>query len=181
MIPLLWIASGTALVGGCLIFLFRRSEVFGLTALSFVMAATFAVCTRGLAIAQDQFSSAKAAQVINSPSNENATVVVEGESNDRTSLFFYLRRPIFWVNAHPEMEFATRALGIGREHYLTQEQVAQLWNEQGKVFLLIWPGTLDKWRKELDVTPAQIVVGDRSQILLCNRLDSDGHAATVGR
>ncbi len=183
MIPLLWIASGTALVGGCHIFLFRRSEVFGLTALSFVMAATFAICTRGLAIAQDQFSSAKAAQVINSPSNENATVVVEGESNDRTSLFFYLQRPLFWVNAHPEMEFATRALGIGREHYLTLEQVAQLWNEQGKVFLLIWPGTLAKWREELGVTPAQIVVSDRSQVLLCNRVDSGsgGHAATVGR
>ena len=181
LIPLLWIVSGTALVGGCLIFLFRRSEVFGLTALSFVMAVTFAICTRGLAIAQDQFSSAKAAQVINSPSNENAMVVVEGESNDRTSLFFYLRRPIFWVNAHPEMEFPTRALGIGREHYLTQEQVAQLWNEQERMFLLIWPGTLAKWRKALGVTPAQIVVSDRSQVLLCNRVDSDGHAATVGR
>jgi hypothetical protein len=80
------------------------------------------------------------------------------------------------------MEFATRALGIGREHYLTQEQVAQLWNEQEKVFLLIWPGTLGVWRKELGVTPAQIVVGDRSQVLLCNRVDSDGHAAAaVGR
>lgn len=181
IIPLLWMVSGTALVGGCFIFLFRRSEVFGLTALSFVMAVTFAICTWGLAIAQDQFSSAKAAQVVNSPSNENATVVVEGESNDRTSLFFYLRRPIFWVNAHPEMEFATRALGIGREHYLTQEQVAQLWNEQGKVFLLIWPGTLDRWRRELGVTPDQIMVSDRSQILLCNRVDLDGHAAMVGR
>lgn len=181
MIPLLWTASGTALVGGCLIFLFRRSEVFGLTALTFVMAVTFAICTRGLAIAQDQFSSAKAAQVMNSSSNENATIVVEGESNDRTSLFFYLRRPIFWVNAHPEMEFATRALGIGREHYLTQEQVVQLWKDQEKVFLLIWPGTLGQWRKELGVTPAQIVVGDRSQVLLCNRAATDGHAATVGK
>jgi hypothetical protein len=118
---------------------------------------------------------------MNSPSNEDATVVVEGESNDRTSLFFYLRRPIFWVNAHPEMEFATRALGIGRENYLTREELARLWNEQGKVFLLIWPGTLDQWRKELGVTPAQIVVGDRSQVLLCNQVDLDGHAATVGR
>jgi 4-amino-4-deoxy-L-arabinose transferase-like glycosyltransferase len=181
MLPLLWIVSAAALLGGCLIFFYRRSETFGLTALAFVMITTFAVCTRGLAIAQDQFSSAKDAQIINARSNANSTIVIEGDSNDRTSLFFYLRQPIFWVNGYPETEFATRVLGIGREHYLTQEQVVELWNGSGEVFLLIWPGTLDNWRRVLGITPDQIAVSERAEVLLCNRGASNGRRERVGR
>jgi len=181
MLPLLWIVSTAALLGGCLIFFYRRSETFGLTALAFVMVTTFAVCTRGLAIAQDEFSSAKVAQIISAASNTNSTIVVEGDSNDRTSLFFYLRRPILWVNGHPEMEFATRVLGIGRENYLTQEQVVELWNRPGSVFLLIRPGMLGEWQQVLGITPAQIALSERSEVLLCNRVESDGRGETVGR
>jgi 4-amino-4-deoxy-L-arabinose transferase-like glycosyltransferase len=181
MLPLLWIVSAAALLGGCLIFFYRRSETFGLTALAFVMITTFAVCTRGLAIAQDQFSSAKVAQIINASANPDAKIVIEGDSNDRTSLFFYLQRPIFWVKGHPEMEFATRVLGIGRENYLTQEQVAELWNRPGSVFLLIQPEMLREWQQVLGFTPAQIVLSEQSGVLLCNRVESDGHGETVGR
>jgi len=46
-------------------------------------------------------------------------VISQGESNDHTSLFFYLRQPIDWVDGHSEMQFATRSLGIGRDHYLS--------------------------------------------------------------
>jgi 4-amino-4-deoxy-L-arabinose transferase-like glycosyltransferase len=170
MLSLLWITSATALVGGCLILFYRRSQVFGLAALALVMAVTFAVCTRGLAIAQDQFSSAKVAQIINAHANADAAIVVEGDSNDRTSLFFYLRRSISWVDGNPETEFATRVLAIGREHYLSREQVIELWKGSGQLFLLIGPRAFDEWKQVLGFTADHVMSSGRSEVLLCNRV-----------
>ena len=72
-----------------------------------------------------------------------------GNPNEKTTLFFYLRRSILWVAGNPNIEFATRSLGIGRENYLTREQVAKAWQETKQVFLVLEKSALPEWKSYL--------------------------------
>ena len=101
------------------------------------MAAIFAIGTRCMQLVEEEFSSAKVAEIIDSRDRPESIVIAQGDPNEKTTLFFYLHRPILWVDGHPDIEFATRSLGIGRDHYLTREQVAKAWRETKQVFLVI--------------------------------------------
>jgi hypothetical protein len=69
------------------------------------------------------------------------------------------------------MEFATRILGIGRDDYLTREQVAKLWREGSQVFLMIERGALADWNAYLGLAPDEsIPIGTcGSSVVLLNR------------
>jgi 4-amino-4-deoxy-L-arabinose transferase-like glycosyltransferase len=171
--PLLYLASTATLSTGFLVWLFNRKGRFDLAfaGFAFFMAAMFLLSTRGLAIVQDEFSSAKVAKFIDAWARPGSIVVCQGDSNERTTLFFYVKRPIFWVNGHPDMEFATRILGIGRDDYLTREQVAKLWREGSQVFLMIERGALADWNAYLGLAPDEsIPIGTcGSSVVLLNR------------
>jgi 4-amino-4-deoxy-L-arabinose transferase-like glycosyltransferase len=171
--PLLYLASTATLSTGFLVWLFNRKGRFDLAfaGFAFFMAAMFLLSTRGLAIVQDEFSSAKVAKIIDARARPGSIVVCQGDSNERTTLFFYVKRPIFWVNGHPDMEFATRILGIGRDDYLTREQVAKLWREGSQVFLMIERGALADWNAYLGLAPDEsIPIGTcGSSVVLLNR------------
>jgi len=81
----------------------------------------------------------------------NYQVVCEFEANDLTSLFFYLPHSIQWLNANPEMEFATRSLGIGRDLYLDEERLESLWRSNQRVFVIASQDRLDHWRSLLQL------------------------------
>jgi 4-amino-4-deoxy-L-arabinose transferase-like glycosyltransferase len=151
MVPLLYAASASALVVGTLVYLFDRkgkSELC-LAGFALLMGAVFVIGTRAMQLLEDQFSSAKVAEFIDSRNSPGSVVIAQGDPNVKTTLFFYLHQPIFWVDGHPNIEFATRSLGIGLEHYLTREQVAKAWKGTKQVFLVIEGTALAEWKSYL--------------------------------
>ena len=182
--PLLYLASTATLLTGILAWLFNRKGRFDLAfaGFGFFMAGIFLISTRGLALVQDEFSSAKVAKIIDSRARQGSTVICQGNPNEKTTLFFYVDRPLFWVDGRPEIEFATRILGIGRDHFLTHEQVAKLWRGGSQVFLVIERSALADGKAYLGLGPDESVpIGScGSRVVLLNRA-SEGSLAAKSR
>jgi hypothetical protein len=111
----------------------------------------FLASNLALSLVEDQFSSARVASAIQQMGGPNYQVVCEFEANDLTSLFFYLPHSIQWLNANPQMEFATRNLGIGRDLYLDEERLESLWRSNQRVFVIASQDRLDHWRSLLQL------------------------------
>ena len=173
ILPLLALASGFALVAGLLVFQFNRQGRADLCLAGFglFMAAIFAIGTRSMQVVEDQFSSARVAQLIDARARPESVLIAQGDPNEKTTIFFYLPRPIFWVDGHPNIEFATRSLGIGRDHYLTREQVAKVWGTTEQVFLVIEASALPEWKTYLRLLPdCSTPIGTcGSRVILVNR------------
>jgi 4-amino-4-deoxy-L-arabinose transferase-like glycosyltransferase len=170
-IPLLCTASILTLVAGVLVFLFdrkQRSELC-LAGLALFMAVIFAIGTHGMLVIEDEFSSAKIAELIESWDRPESVVIAQGDPNEKTTLFFYLHRPILWVDGHPDIEFPTRSLGIGRDHYLTRERVAKAWRETKQVFLVIDASACTEWKNYLGLKRANPIGTCGSRMILVNR------------
>jgi hypothetical protein len=175
MIPLLCVASTSALVAGILVFLFNRKgkSALCLAGFAWLMAAIFLISTRAMQLVEDEFSSAKIAELIDSREVPESTVIAQGDPNEKTTLFFYLHRAILWVDGHPNIEFATRSLGIGRDHYLTRGQVAKAWRDTKQVFLVIESSALAEWTAYLGLSHNEgqaIPIGTcGTRVVLANR------------
>jgi 4-amino-4-deoxy-L-arabinose transferase-like glycosyltransferase len=171
IIPLLCMTSGVALVAGVLLYVFDRQgkSHLGFAGFALLMAAIFLFGTRALAIVQDDFSSAKVAETVNRMAQPGCMVVVQGDPNEKTSLFFYLRCTIYWVDGHPDLEFATRALGIGRDHYLSRASVTEKWRGAGQVFLIVQSSAVEEWETILVDRPPKVAAVFGSQTILVNQ------------
>ena len=164
LVPLLLIASGAlALVGAAVVYFARQGKSLAILGnCAVLMVILFLASNRGLFLVEDQFSSARVASTIQQLGGSNYQVVCEFEANDLTSLFFYLPHSIQWLNANPEMEFATRNLGIGRDLYLDEERLESLWRSDQRVFVIASQDRLDHWRRLLRLdgqrgTPVAII------------------------
>jgi hypothetical protein len=104
----------------------------------------------------------------------NYQVVSESECNDYTSLFFYLPHTVCWVNANPSIEFATRVHGIGKDLYLTEDQVVHAWKQPLPVFLITRKQNLPRWRHRLADSGTDAYVGLEcgSRVVLTNQMQS---------
>jgi hypothetical protein len=155
IVPLLCLASAGAVVTGVLVLIFHRKGKSDLSLAGFAlfMAGIFLVSTRGMAVVQNEFSSEKVFKVIDSRSRPGSVVISQGSPNEKTTLFFYLHRRIFWVDGRPNVEFATRELGIGRDDYLTRAQAAKMWRGKEQVFLVIEGSALAEWKAYLGLGP----------------------------
>ncbi len=131
------------------------------------MTLCFVLGTRGMALVQDVFSSKRIVPIVQV--SGPYTLICECEANDLTSLFFYLDHPIFWVNANPETEFATRVHGIGRSLYLTEGEVKERWNGPQTVFLVVQVTRLRHWESLLGVNNVRIVGHSGSRLMLGNQ------------
>jgi 4-amino-4-deoxy-L-arabinose transferase-like glycosyltransferase len=157
--PLIFLASTGAVVTGALVLLSHlggRSEL-GLAGFGLFMASIFLVSTRGMAVVADEFSSEGVAKLIDSRKRPGSVVISQGSPNEKTSLFFYFRHQIFWVDGRPEMEFATRELGIGRDHYLTRDQAAKMWRGTKQVFLVLENHAVAEWTAFLGLRPDESI------------------------
>jgi 4-amino-4-deoxy-L-arabinose transferase-like glycosyltransferase len=137
--------------------------------------ATFLVCGAvALPRTEDLFSSWRIANFLNHANDGNYQVASESECNDYTSLFFYLPHRVYWVNANPTIEFATRAHGIGKDLYLTEDQVVHAWKKPLPVFLITPKRNLPKWRDRLAGSGRDVCVGLEcgSRVVLTNQLQS---------
>jgi hypothetical protein len=170
------INSAVALVAGLLItnFGWRRQRIAILAVLAIFMGAVFGTGAVTMRIAQDEFSSAKVARIIENAGSGNTSyrVICAFESNDLTSLFFYLPHRIFWVDAHPETEFATRALDIGKDLYIDEARLLALWRGPERILLVVRSASLDHWKQVLLLKDANPYLIGRcaSRVVVTNRL-----------
>jgi len=169
-IPILCLIFGASLVTGILVFIFDRQgkSHLGFSGLALLMAAIFLFSTHGLAIVQDDFSSAGVAETINRMAEPDSIVVLQGDSNQNTSLFFYLHRPICWVDGHPDLEFATRKLHIGLDRYLDRAAVAKKWMAEDQLFLIVRTSALEEWKVFLKDKPPVFTAVFGAQTMLVN-------------
>jgi 4-amino-4-deoxy-L-arabinose transferase-like glycosyltransferase len=181
-IPLLFMVFGTALVAGVLVYIFCRKgkSHLGLAGFALSMSAIFLFSTRGLAIVQDDFSSAKVAAAVNRMAEPGCTVVVQGDSNEKTSLFFYLHHSIYWVDGHPDLEFATRALGIGRGFYLSRADFTEKWHGAGQVFLIVQSSAVEEWKTVLADSPPNVAGVFGPQTILVNHKNTKSVRSLAG-
>jgi len=171
IIPLIGMIFGVTLVGGVLMFVFDRQgkSHLGFSTLALSMAAIFLFCTRALAFVQDDFSSAGVAEAINRMAEPDSIVIQQGDPNEKTSLFFYLHRTIYWVDGHPDLEFATRSLRIGRNHFLARASVGEKWSEPAQLFLIVETSAVEDWKILFGNKPPAIAKVFGSQTVLVNR------------
>ena len=171
--PVLIIYASLSLLAGIFLLVSSRCKTVasGLTVLVVLMSITFALTAHGFSVVQDYFSSERMASYIFKNADSGALIVCSGDSNQNTSLFFYLPKTIYWVDANPDMEFATRSLGIGRNHYISHEQVGQEWRTNRKVFLIIEQAAFEEWKSELLPHGGALrpVARSGTRIVLCNK------------
>jgi hypothetical protein len=172
-IPLILIAScSSALAGGVIIYFAHKSRFLAIVgSCAALMVVLFLASNRGLQLVEDEFSSARVASALQQLGGADYQVVCEFEANDLTSLFFYLPHAILWLNANPEMEFATRNLGIGRDLYLNEERFQALWRSNQRIFLIASQDRLDHCRSllQLDGRPGTPVATIGTKMILMNR------------
>jgi 4-amino-4-deoxy-L-arabinose transferase-like glycosyltransferase len=171
LVPVILIASLAMVFTGAMVIYFARKgralEIVGSCAtLMFVL---FLASNWSLFLVEDEFSSARIASSIENLGGEQYEVVCEFEANDLTSLFFYLPHSIQWLHANPEMEFATRKLGAGRELYLDEDRFLALWRADERVFLVTNQGRFDYWRRTLQLGEERPLAVFGTKMILVNR------------
>lgn len=157
LLPLLWAAGGGLLAGGAANLSVAGQGRFGraLPVTAVMAAGLLALAAGGLTVLEDYFSLKQTARAIVARRHPGALVVCQGLPSDAPSLLFYLDRPVCWVGANPEMEFATRKLGLGRGLYLSEAEFARAWHSGRETFLIAEDDTLGAWTARLGLTPAQ--------------------------
>ncbi len=172
LLPLLWGTGSAFFLGGAgaawLAGTGRWRPV--LPVLAVAMVAVLAFASGGLGVLENDFSLKQIALAANRQATADTIVVCAGETNDNPSLLFYLDREIYWVHAHPSVEFASRELGIGRSLFLSDAALAWRWHSASPVFLITESDELDDWKKTLGLTPAQLRPAARSgtRVMLTN-------------
>lgn len=153
--PLLRNTGLSLLVGGTLAaFLsFRRKLNLAGVVLAATMGVPYLMMVQGFSVKEDYFSLQPSAWEIVRDGVPEARVIYDGYPNLASSLFFYLDRPVHWVNAPVDYEYATRALGIGRELYLTEAEVAEAWQRE-RVYLITEETRLEEWGGRLGLAVA---------------------------
>jgi 4-amino-4-deoxy-L-arabinose transferase-like glycosyltransferase len=155
-ILLLFGVAATAV--GLLIILFRRQK---LAPVMFLPPFVLLICLLGLTgevALQDYLSSASIASVIERNSDANTLIVSQGDISDRTSLYFYLRRELHWLDGIPAQEYVARRYGIGADLYLKKEDVVAAWHSARKVCVIVDNHSLSSLAADLKVDPNMVHV-----------------------
>ena len=170
--PLLWGTGATFLAGGVVatILAWRGRWQLVLPTMAVTMVGVMLLASGGLSVLEDYFSLKQVALAANRQATPETTVVCAGEIDDNPSLLFYLDREVYWTHARPALEFASRELGIGRDLFLTDADLAQRWHSARPVFLITESALLAHWQTTLALTPAQLQPTARSgtRVMLAN-------------
>jgi 4-amino-4-deoxy-L-arabinose transferase-like glycosyltransferase len=180
-VDLLAAVAVALVVGGCAVVRCARlnrpvlaAAAVGSISLTFLVGGAVALpCTA------DLFSSWRIARFLidANPNAGDYQVACESECNDYTSLFFYLPHCVYWVNANSAIEFATRVHGIGKDLYLTEDQLVQAWKQPWPVFLITQQQNLPKWRDRLAGAGggARVALKCGLRVVLINQAQPENH------
>lgn len=84
-------------------------------------------------------------------------IVFDGDIDTGSSLLFYADRPVLLLDQKAEKDFIVRKFGVGRDRYLTSEELVQRWREAAPLLLVTEKSRLTEWRSRFgqpDLAPA---------------------------
>jgi 4-amino-4-deoxy-L-arabinose transferase-like glycosyltransferase len=160
-----------AILVGLLIILFRRQAM---APLIFLPPFVLLICLLGLTgevALQDYLSSASIASVIERNSDANTLIISAGDISDRTSLYFYLRRQLHWLDGIPAQEYAARRYGIGSDLYLKKEDLFAAWHSSRKVCIIVDSHALSSLAEDLkvDSRAVHVLAATPTDVVIVNR------------
>jgi 4-amino-4-deoxy-L-arabinose transferase-like glycosyltransferase len=136
-----WVALGGGLLGA-LAAAVSRNPWPGLVGAAICLALG---AVNGTAIVSPYFSLAGMAGAI----PPGSTVVYDGGIDTGSSLLVYTDARILLLDQNPEEEFPVRAFGIGRDRFLTSEDLAARWKSGESLLLVTESRRLAEWRDRL--------------------------------
>jgi hypothetical protein len=109
--------------------------------------------------------------VIERNSDANTLIVSKGDISDRTSLYFYLRRQLHWLDGIPAQEYAARRYGIGADLYLNKADVVAAWHSARKVCIIVDNHSLSSLAEDLKVNlnALHVLVTTPTDVVIVNR------------
>jgi 4-amino-4-deoxy-L-arabinose transferase-like glycosyltransferase len=153
-----WVALGGGLLGA-LFAVVLRNPWPGLVAAAVFLALG---AVNGTAIVSPYFSLAGMAEAI----PPGSTVVYDGGIDTGSSLMVYTDAKILLLDQNPDEEFPVRAFGIGRDRFLTSDELLSRWIAGAEpLFFVTEAKRLPEWRERLG-TPLEPVVRCGTSVLL---------------
>jgi 4-amino-4-deoxy-L-arabinose transferase-like glycosyltransferase len=112
----------------------------------------------GYALVSPYFSLAGAAPILRKELPPEAPIVFDGGLDTASSLLFYASHDIALLGQNPDVEFATRAFGIGRKKYLSDAEFATLWASGRPLAFVTELSARPRWEAKLGPLPEPAIV-----------------------
>lgn len=119
----------------------------------------------GLQLFAPLFSLRAVAAAVEEAGAPSGIVVYDGPSHRGSSLTFYTRVPVRWL-ASPDAEFAVRSRGVGRDRFVTREEVVARWPGREPTWLVTEESRLGAWRARLGAEGAPVLARSGTRVLL---------------
>jgi len=127
------------------------TRVLPLVALTTAAACLMAI--HSVAAVAPFFSSAQAARALSPLLHQEDRVIFDGDPPLASSLCFYLPQPFYYTGTEANYEFAVQTTGLGKDRFLSEDEVLTHWKKGGGVYLIIerervtfWQSLLGEWR-----------------------------------
>lgn len=144
--------TALAALGGALAFaicaLFRRRDSLISCALAALCLSVGAVS--GTAIVAPWFSLAPVGPLLGQYAAQSPTLVYDGGLDTGSSLLFYNDLPVRLLGQDPNSEFPVRKFGLGRDRFLSRDELKRLWDSGAPVVLVTESNKLLMWNAFLD-------------------------------
>ncbi len=76
----------------------------------------------------------------------DSAIVFDGDIDTGSSLLFYSARKVILLDQKPEKDFVVRRYGIGRDRYLTSDELVSRWTESAPLLFVTEKARLPEWR-----------------------------------
>ncbi|MFZ4683871.1 MAG: ArnT family glycosyltransferase, partial [Terrimicrobiaceae bacterium] len=106
----------------------------------------------GTSLVSPFFSLAQAAPTIIAGASAGSRLVYDGGIDTGSSLLFYTDLPLTLLDQNPGEDFLIRKFGIGRDRFLTTDQLAGLWKSGAPIILVTEAAKLPRWEEVLGVS-----------------------------
>jgi 4-amino-4-deoxy-L-arabinose transferase-like glycosyltransferase len=149
----------------------RRIDAM-LASIAVGMLGLLAVVAWALSIVEQQLSLESAARSIERVAEPDGWVVYQGEPHRASSLFFYLDRPVHWLDSTAYLEFGPRVYGIGADLFLDEQQFETAWGSSRPVYLITEEVKVPHWREALGLSARESTPIGRSGTRVVLRNDA---------
>lgn len=116
------------------------------------------------------FSLASMQETLRDALPNDTMLVYDGGIDTGSSLMFYSDRPIFLLDQNPQLEFAVRQFGIGRDRFLSLADFETAWHGPRPMALITESSHLDRI---LAPSSAPVIARSGTQVLVINPVAHD--------
>lgn len=160
---LLTLGSATVL-GIAASFLQRRKAFLALAGVGTCLALG---AINGTAIVSPYFSMGSMSSFLATTPADSA-IVFDGDIDTGSSLLFYSDRKIILLDQKPDKDFIVRRFGVGRDRYLTSEELVSRWSDEAPLLFVTEKARLSEWQTRFGSPNLSPSGGSGTQIILKN-------------